>query len=125
MNDIQDMRDKGRLAQRALAWARDMRYAIAASAATMAATWATPALAADATQILNSVKNLLAGGVGMLGAGMVVFGAVGIGTNIHNGAQGNGAAIAGGVATLVGGVIIAAAAVFFGTLDTGWVNVQS
>lgn len=110
------------LARRACAWASGRRYALAASATTMALTYATPAFAADAADILGKVKSLLAGGVGMLGAGMVVFGAVGVGTNIHNGAQGNGSAIAGGVATIVGGVIIAAAALFFNQLETGWAS---
>lgn len=110
------------LAGRLNGWARRNKAAATAAVAAMAANPAVAMAATDASNILDKVKGLLAGGVGMLGAGMVVFGAVSIGTNLHNGAQGNGAAIAGGVATLVGGVIIAAAAVFFGTLDTSWVN---
>ena len=102
-------------------WARRERYALAASATAMALS---PAMAwADtAGELLNKIKGLLSGGVGMLGAGMVVFGAVSIGTNLHNGAQGNGAAIAAGVATIAGGVIIGAAALYFGSLPTDWVN---
>lgn len=72
--------------------------------------------------ILNSIKNLLKGGIQMLGAFMVVWGGVTIGVNVHNGASGNGAAIAAGVGTLIGGVIISAAALYFGTLDTSWVS---
>ena len=53
---------------------------------------------------------------------MVVWGGVTIGINVHNGASGNGAAIAAGVGTLIGGVIVSAAALYFGTLDTGWVR---
>lgn len=71
-------------------------------------------------ELLNMVKVLLSGGVGFLGAGMIIFGAVSIGTNVSGGAAGNGAAIAQGVATLVGGVIIAAAAVYFNMLDVSW-----
>ena len=63
-----------------------------------------------------------AGGIQMLGAIMVVWGGVTIGINVHNGASGNGAAIAAGVGTLIGGVIVSAAALYFGTLDTSWVR---
>lgn len=73
------------------------------------------------SEILNQVINLLKGGIGFLGAAMVVWGAVTIGINVHNGASGNGSAIASGVGILVGGVIISAAAVYFGTLDTSWI----
>lgn len=71
-------------------------------------------------EILDAIKTLLSGGCGFLGAGMVIFGAISIGTNVSGGAAGNGAAIAQGVATLIGGVIIAAAAVYFGQLDISW-----
>lgn len=71
-------------------------------------------------QILTAIRSLLAGGCGFLGAGMIIFGAISIGTNVSGGAAGNGAAIAQGVATLVGGVIICAAAVYFNQLDISW-----
>lgn len=86
------------------------------------ATNPTLAWATDASNILDKVKNLLSGGVGMLGAAMVVFGAVNIGTNVGGNGGVDGSRIAGGVATLIGGVIIAAAALYFGSLDTAWVN---
>lgn len=76
----------------------------------------------DGQQILTQIINLLRGGIGFLGAAMVVWGAVTIGINVHNGASGNGSAIASGVGILVGGVIISAAAVYFGTLDTSWIS---
>lgn len=72
--------------------------------------------------LLNNITNLLKGGITFLGAAMIIWGAVSIGINVHNGASGNGAAIASGVGTLVGGVIITAAAVYFGMLDTSWVG---
>lgn len=74
----------------------------------------------NGVEILTAIRGLLAGGCGFLGAAMIVFGAISIGTNVSGGAAGNGAAIAQGVATLIGGVIIAAAAVYFGTLDVSW-----
>lgn len=72
--------------------------------------------------ILGNIASLLKGGIQMLGAIMVVWGGVTIGINVHNGASGNGAAIAAGVGTLIGGVIVSAAALYFGTLDTSWVR---
>lgn len=72
--------------------------------------------------ILGNIAGLLKGGIQMLGAIMVVWGGVTIGINVHNGASGNGAAIAAGVGTLIGGVIVSAAALYFGTLDTSWVR---
>ena len=72
--------------------------------------------------ILGNITSLLKGGIQMLGAIMVVWGGVTIGINVHNGASGNGAAIAAGVGTLIGGVIVSAAALYFGTLDTSWVR---
>ena len=69
--------------------------------------------------ILGNITSLLKGGIQMLGAIMVVWGGVTIGIN---GASGNGAAIAAGVGTLIGGVIVSAAALYFGTLDTSWVR---
>lgn len=72
--------------------------------------------------ILGNITSLLKGGIQMLGAIMVVWGGATIGINVHNGASGNGAAIAAGVGTLIGGVIVSAAALYFGTLDTSWVR---
>lgn len=120
MEHPMEKKNQGAIA-RVAGWAHSERYALAAAATAMALS---PAMAwADtAMQLLDKIKGLLVGGVGMLGAGMVVFGAVSIGTNLHNGAQGNGAAIAGGLATLVGGVIIAVAALSFGSMSTDWVN---
>ncbi len=72
--------------------------------------------------LLKNVADLLKGGVSFLGAAMVIFGAITIGVNVHNGASGNGSAIASGVGVLIGGVIISAAAIYFGMLDTSWVG---
>lgn len=103
------------------------RWAATATGALVAFCAAHPALAAgqqsqNAGDILENIKNLMKGGLGFVGAAMVVFGGVTIGINVHNGASGNGAAIASGVATLVGGVIVSAAAFYFGSLSTNWVT---
>lgn len=87
-----------------------------------AAAAVVPVVGASAGEILNKVKDLLRGGIGFLGAAMVVWGAVTIGINVHNGASGNGSAIASGVAVLIGGVIISAAAVYFGTINIDFAN---
>ena len=71
---------------------------------------------------MDAVDGSLQGIIQMRGAIMVVWGGVTIGINVHNGASGNGAAIAAGVGTLIGGVIVSAAALYFGTLDTSWVR---
>ena len=81
-----------------------------------------PAAAVSGTDILSKVVGLLTGGVGFLGGAMVVWGAVTIGINVHNGASGNGSAIASGVGVLVGGVIISAAAIYFGQLPLDWAS---
>lgn len=74
------------------------------------------------SSMLTTIKNLLVGGCGFMGGGLIVFGAISLGMNIHNGASGNGAAIGSAVATIVGGAVICAAAVYFGTLDVSWAN---
>lgn len=102
---------------------RDFRYAIA-GVVTSIVLMPTPAWAAnEAGNLLNTLKGLLAGGGGFLGAGMVLFGAITIGTNVSGASQGNGAAISSGVAMVIGGVIIGAAAWYFNSLDTSWVTV--
>ena len=60
-----------------------------------------PAVAATSgSAVLSKVVSLLTGGIGFLGGAMIVWGAVTIGINVHNGA---------------------AAAAYFGTLDLSWV----
>lgn len=81
-----------------------------------------PVIAATTgSAVLSKVVSLLQGGIAFLGAAMIVWGAVTIGINVHNGASGNGSAIASGVGIVVGGAIIAAAAAYFATLDLSWV----
>lgn len=79
-------------------------------------------LASSGSSILQDIAKYLAGGIGFLGAAMVVFGGVTIGINVHNGASGNGSAMASGVGVLVGGAIVSACALYFSTLDMSWAN---
>lgn len=72
--------------------------------------------------LLQSLISLLQGGVGFIGGAMIVIGMVVIGVNINEGLNGRGGAIAAGVATLIGGAIIVAAAVYFGQLDISWMS---
>lgn len=89
---------------------------------TALALAAHPVVAATGGEVLQKVVSLLTGGIGFLGGAMIVWGAVTIGINVHNGASGNGSAIASGVGVAVGGAIIAAAAAYFSTLPLGWVG---
>lgn len=103
-------------------WARRHYYAAAAGVTTLVMGTLAPelALADNAQGILSKITDLLKNGLMFVGGAMVVFGAVTIGINVHGSAQGNGGAIASGVAVLVGGAIVAAAAAYFGTLDVSW-----
>lgn len=74
------------------------------------------------SQLLTDLLGLLKGGVGFLGAAMIVFGMIVIGINVHGTAQGNGGAISSGVAILIGGAIITAAAIYFGQIDIAWMS---
>lgn len=90
------------------------RIAIAAAVRLAATT--------SGSDMLSKIKGLLSGGCGFLGGGLIVFGAISLGMNVHNGASGNGAAIGSAVATIVGGAIIVAAAVYFNSLDISWAS---
>lgn len=77
---------------------------------------------ADGTQAastFDSIKNVISTGLQAVGAAMVVFGAVTIGMNVSGAAQGNGGAISSGIATMVGGAVIAVAATFFKDIVLG------
>lgn len=107
------------LMARAGAWAREHYYG-AAAAVTCGLSALTVPQPAYANNALSNVTGLLQNGLTFLGGAMVVFGAVTIGINVSGTAQGNGGAIASGVATAIGGAIIVAASVYFGQLDTSW-----
>lgn len=102
--------------------ARERGYGLAAAVTVGVCGTLLPqvAMAESASNILDQIKSLLQGGLAFVGGAMVVFGGVTIGINVHGSAQGNGGAIASGVAVLVGGAIVAAAAMYFGSLDISW-----
>lgn len=76
------------------------------------AAWAEQTQAAST---FNSIRDTISTGLQAVGAAMVVFGAVTIGMNVSGAAQGNGGAISSGIATMVGGAVIAFAATLFKT----------
>ena len=101
---------------------QNLAKSVAITASVMGVTTPELALADSGASMLTNIKTLLQGGIGFLGAAMIVFGAVTIGINVHGSAQGNGGAIASGVAVLIGGAIVSAAALYFGTIDVSWAS---
>ena len=69
--------------------------------------------------MLNNIISLVSGCVTFLGGFLVVWGAVQLGRSIGN-CGGGGEGMEAGIATIAGGAIIIAAAVYFGQLDTSW-----
>lgn len=88
----------------------------------LAAMTPTVALAVDAKETLDNFLPKLSGGVIFLGGVLIVFGVVNLGLNLKDGAQGGGGQLAGAITSIVGGALVVAAGVYFGTLDTGWMN---
>ena len=72
--------------------------------------------------MLATVLNLLTGGLITIGSLVALFGAVQLGLAIKDGATGGGSQIASAIAMIVGGAIVAAAAVLFGQVDISWAN---
>lgn len=73
----------------------------------------------NGVQILNAILDLATGFVTFLGAFLIVWGAIKLGMAVRE--QQGGQAIGEAIATIGGGAIIVAAAMFFGNLDTDWV----
>lgn len=71
-------------------------------------------------QILTSVMGLATGFVTFLGAFLIVWGAVRLGLAVRD--QGGGQMIGEAIATIGGGAIITAAALYFGSIDTSWIG---
>ena len=74
------------------------------------------------TDALVRVLNLLSGGVTFIGGVVCIFGLVQLGLAIKDGSTGGGGQLAGAIAMIAGGAIVAAAGVWFGTLDTSWMG---
>ncbi|WP_267247387.1 hypothetical protein [Streptococcus sp. Marseille-Q5986] len=73
--------------------------------------------------MLNNVITLLTQGITFLGGVLIVFGLINLGMTIKDGMQGGGGQLSGAIAMIVGGAIVIGAAVYFGSLNTGWANV--
>lgn len=110
--------------ERAGAWLVRHRAETLATATTMVLTAPVPAFAVDGVGMLNNVIKLLKGGIGFAGGAMIVWGAVQVGTNLSNGANGNSASISQGIFFIIGGVVVAAASIFLSQLDTGWIATE-
>lgn len=97
------------------------KYGLAAGVTYAVMTSPVVAWAAEtqAASTFESIKNVISTGLQAVGAAMVVFGAVTIGMNVSGAAQGNGGAISSGIATMVGGAVIAVAATFFKDIVLG------
>lgn len=70
--------------------------------------------------MLDNAITLLRGGMSFLGGTLVVFGLVNLGMTIKDGMQGGGGQLSGAIAMIVGGAVVIAAAVYFGSLDVSW-----
>ena len=70
--------------------------------------------------MLQNAVSMLTQGITFLGGVLVVFGLVNLGMTIKDGMQGGDGQLSGAIAMIVGGAIVIAAAVYFGSLNTGW-----
>ena len=70
--------------------------------------------------MLQNAVSMLTQGITFLGGVLVVFGLVNLRMTIKDGMQGGGGQLSGAIAMIVGGAIVIAAAVYFGSLNTGW-----
>ena len=70
--------------------------------------------------MLQNAVSMLTQGLTFLGGVLVVFSLVNLGMTIKDGMQGGGGQLSGAIAMIVGGAIVIAAAVYFGSLNTGW-----
>ena len=70
--------------------------------------------------MLQNAVSMLTQGITFLGGVLVVFGLVNLGMTIKDGMQGGGGQLSGAIAMIVGGAIGIAAAVYCGSLNTGW-----
>ena len=70
--------------------------------------------------MLSNAVSMISQGITFLGCVLVVFGLVNLGMTIKDGMQGGGGQLSGAIAMIVGGAIVIGAAVYFGSLNTGW-----
>lgn len=70
--------------------------------------------------MLDNAVSMLTQSITFFGGFLVVFGLVNLGMTIKDGMQGGGGQLSGAIAMIVGGAIVVGAAVYFGSLSTGW-----
>lgn len=70
--------------------------------------------------MLSNAVSMLSQGITFLGGVLVVFGLVNLGMTIKDGMQGGGGQLSGAIAMIVGGALVIGAAMYFGSLNTGW-----
>lgn len=70
--------------------------------------------------MLDAIMGKIEGGIGFLGGALIVWGVIRLGAAVKDGTTGGGSEIATSVSMIVGGAIIAGAAIYFGSLDTSW-----
>ena len=73
--------------------------------------------------MLDNAIDMLTQGITFLGGVLVVFGLVNLGMTIKDGMQGGGGQLSGAIAMIVGGAIVIGAAIYFGSLNTGWAGI--
>lgn len=70
--------------------------------------------------MLDTVITLLTQAVTFIGGAVAVWGLIQLGLAVKDGATGGGGQLAGAIAMIAGGAIVAAAGILFGQLDTSW-----
>jgi hypothetical protein len=71
---------------------------------------------------IGQVVGILSGGVITIGGILFIWGLIQLGLAVRDGATGGGGQIAGAISMMVGGAIVAAAGLLFGSLDWSWMG---
>jgi hypothetical protein len=71
---------------------------------------------------IDQVVGILSGGVITIGGILFIWGLIQLGLAVRDGATGGGGQIAGAISMMVGGAIVAAAGLLFGSLDWSWMG---
>lgn len=73
-------------------------------------------------QFLTDFIGRFSGAVGFIGSCMIAFGVIQLALMSKDVLTGGGAQIAGAIGMIVAGVLVVAAAAYFGMIDTSWAN---
>lgn len=76
----------------------------------------------NGVESLPKVLNILSNGIIFVGGVVAFFGLIQLGLAIREGATGGGGQIAGAIAMIAGGAIVAVAGVLLGQMDTSWTS---